>query len=391
MFFDFLGILPGGTMAERSKVFCDKAKSNNGYAFSVIVQYLQKLKERVEAKDMTAGTMKNRYQAVKLFCEMADITIAWKKISRGIPRVRNSADDRAPTIEEIRKIIEYPDRRIKAIVCTMVSSGIRVGAWDYLKWKHITPIERNGIVVAGKIIVYAGEEDEHFSFITPEAYHELHKWKEYRIHAGERLTNESWVMRNKWNTKKGYTRGLVTAPIKLQAEGVKRLVEDALWTQGVREKLEPGKKRHEFQTDHGFRKYFKTRCEIAGMKSMNIEILMDHSHYPRVSGSYYRISENELLEDYLRVVDELTIMDQRRPLTKVSNIGQKSNEHDHLLIEELRKKDNQIKDMWEKINEIEASRNEDRKEILQYIKRDQRRRDELWRSNQLKRGAAIIS
>jgi hypothetical protein len=100
MFFDFLGILPGGKMAERCKVFCDKAKSDNEYAFSVIVQYLQKLKERVEAKEITAGTMKNRYQAVKLFCEMADIIIAWKKISRGIPRVRNSADDRAPTLEE---------------------------------------------------------------------------------------------------------------------------------------------------------------------------------------------------------------------------------------------------------------------------------------------------
>jgi hypothetical protein len=101
---------------------------------------------------------------------------------------------------------------------------------------------------------------------------------------------------------------------------------------------------------------------------------MDHSHYPRGSGSYYRISGNELLEDYLLAVDELTIMDERRPLTKVSNIGQKSNEHDHLLIEELRKKDNQIKDMWEKINEIEASRNENRKEILQYIKCDHRHR-----------------
>jgi hypothetical protein len=38
----------------------------------------------------------------------------------------------------------------------MASSGIRVGAWDYLQWRHITPIERNGQVVAAKITVYAG-------------------------------------------------------------------------------------------------------------------------------------------------------------------------------------------------------------------------------------------
>ena len=65
---------------------------------------------------------------------MADISIPWKKISRGLPRGRNYADDRIPTDDEIRKLLEYPDRRIKSIVYTMTSSGIRLGAWDYLKW-----------------------------------------------------------------------------------------------------------------------------------------------------------------------------------------------------------------------------------------------------------------
>jgi hypothetical protein len=32
-------------------------------------------------------------------------------------------------------MLEYPDRRIKPIVYTMASSGMRLGAWDYLRWK----------------------------------------------------------------------------------------------------------------------------------------------------------------------------------------------------------------------------------------------------------------
>ena len=122
MFFDFISI-PTGSMAERPEAFCDKAKYYNGWGFSSIVKYLQMQKERVERKEISAGTMKNYFQAIKLFCD----------ISRGIPRSRKFADDRTPTIEEIQKITDYPDRIIKAIVCTMVFSGIRIGSWDYLR------------------------------------------------------------------------------------------------------------------------------------------------------------------------------------------------------------------------------------------------------------------
>jgi hypothetical protein len=53
----------------------------------------------------------------------------------------------------------------------MVSSGIHLGAWDYLQWKHIHPIrDENGAVIAGKLCVYAGDIEEYYSFITTESY-----------------------------------------------------------------------------------------------------------------------------------------------------------------------------------------------------------------------------
>ena len=62
-------------------------------------------------------------------------------------------------LKKLRKLIEYPDRRIKAIVNTMASSGIRIRTWDYLQWGHIRPIERDGETIAAKMIVYAGEDE----------------------------------------------------------------------------------------------------------------------------------------------------------------------------------------------------------------------------------------
>lgn len=207
--------------------------------------------------------------------------------------------------------MEYPDRRIKAIVCTTASSGIRLGAWDYIRWRDIRPVTRNEAVIAAKIVVYAEDAEEYFCFITPEAYHEVEKWMDYRKKSGELIDGNSSVLRNIWNTKQGFRRGFIDSPKKLKSTGVKRLMEDAIWNQGHRKKLERGKKRHEFQADHGLRRWFKTRCELAGMKPINIEVRMGHS--TGISDSYYRATENELLEDYLKAVDFLTI-DARKAL-----------------------------------------------------------------------------
>ena len=136
---------------------------------------------RVQNKEIVASTIQNYLKSIKLFCELADIEISWKRISRGLPKGKSYADDRIPTDDEIQKIIEYPDRRIKAIIYTMISSGIRLGAWDYLRWGNITPIQKDGMdVVAAKMIVYAGEDEEYFTFISSEAYLELRKWINYR-------------------------------------------------------------------------------------------------------------------------------------------------------------------------------------------------------------------
>ena len=47
-------------------------------------------------------------------------------------------DKYALTLEEINKLAEFNDLLIKPLVYLM-ALGIRLGALDYLKWKHIIP------------------------------------------------------------------------------------------------------------------------------------------------------------------------------------------------------------------------------------------------------------
>ena len=159
-------------------------------------------------------------------------------------------------------------------------------------------------------------------------------------------------MRDLWDTRVAQGRGLASLPKKLSSLGLKRLMERAIWAQGLRKKLEPGKKRHPYQANHSLRKWFKTRCEIAGMKPINIEKLMNHS--VGISDSYYRATENELLEDYLKAVDLLAINGDQTVLQKqVKALKERNEDSEYLVKAKLQEKDDQIEILVKKQEKFE--------------------------------------
>lgn len=48
--------------------------------------------------------------------------LSWKKIARGMERVRKAANDRAPTLEEIQRVIEY----LRAVDRFLTKNKLRV-------------------------------------------------------------------------------------------------------------------------------------------------------------------------------------------------------------------------------------------------------------------------
>ena len=351
-FFEFIEI-DGITIEEKARTFVTRSRNDRTWAFNNIMKFTYFHKQRVDRKEITGATVRNYVKSIKLFCEMADIPIQWNKITRGLPRGRKYADDRIPTLEEIKKLVEYPDRRIKAIVYTMASSGIRIGAWDYIQWGHIRQVEKNGEIVASKMIVYAGEDEEYFTFISPSAWHELKKWMDYRQTSGEKISDSSWVMRDLWDTRVAQGRGFASLPKKLSSLGVKRLMERAIWAQGLRTKLAPGKKRHPYQANHSLRKWFKTRCEISGMKPINIEKLMNHS--TGISDAYYRATENELLEDYLKSIDSLEINRESSNLRKqIDDLTSKAQTNEYVITAKLQEKDDALVTLSDQVMKLMA-------------------------------------
>lgn len=353
VFLDFLGYQ--GKFEDKAKTFYQNAASDPKWLSCKLVEFIQYQKERVQGNEIVESTIPNYFKAIKLFCVMNDISVNWQKLNKGLPTGRRAAEDRTPTKEEIIRLLDYPDRRVKPIVLAMLSSGIRVGVFDFLRWKHIIPLQDDQRkTIAAKVIVYPGDKEEYFTFITLEAYNAIKDWMDFRASFGETITGESWVMRDIWQTTNvsyGAKWGLATFPKKLQSSAIKRLIDRALWEQGIRKPLKKGERRHEFKTVHGFRKYFKTYCEQV-MKSINVEILMGHTI--GVSDSYYKPKEKEILEDYLKAIPILTLFSDTNELVQkeLEGLREKNENNEYLIKSKIQERDDAIKALSDQVLEL---------------------------------------
>ena len=133
------------------------------------------------------------------------------------------------------------------------------------------------------------------------------------------------------------------------------MIERAIWAQGLRKKLDPEKKRHPFTAVHSFRKWFKTRCEMAGMKPINIELLLSHS--VGISNSYYRPTENDILKDYLKICDFLSIDKENKLQQEFNKLREDKNKENYTIIAKLQDKEDKINKLLERdqITEVIAN------------------------------------
>ena len=353
VFLDFLKL--EGIYEQKALDFYQQALKNPKWLTFQLIKFLQFQKERAAKGEIVESTISNYFKAIKLFCEMNEIEVKWKIIKKGLLSGRHFSQDRAPTLEEIKKLLEFPDGRIKTIVLLMVSSGIRVGAFDYLKLKHLIPIfdEQHSQIIAAKIIVYAGDKEEYFSFITPEAYKQVIDWMDFRSSFGENITGESWIIRDIWqSTSYRYCHrvGLAQYPKRIKSSAIGTLISRALWEQDIRKTLQKGERRHEFKAFHEFRKFFKTQCEKV-MKSLLVKILMGHD--VGLANSYYKPSEKELLEEYLKVIDLLTINSESIVLNKhIRKLEEKNKENEYVIKGKLHERDEEIKSLTDQFSSM---------------------------------------
>jgi integrase len=154
--------------------------------------------EKARRGELCVNSIKTYLAGVQSFLESNDIVLNWKKIAKFYPeQVSNSL--RAYTKEEIAKLLSMGDLRDRCIILLMACTGMRVGAIKSLKLKHLTRLQGGNNI--GLLSVYPESKDDRYNtIIRPECMASLDEYIDYRRKQHEKITEESYIIRDKFAT-----------------------------------------------------------------------------------------------------------------------------------------------------------------------------------------------
>lgn len=124
-------------------------------------------------KRISKGYKRLVTSSIKHACEINDIILNWKKMKKFINSDKTGNEtngrDRGYTHEEIKKILDFVDQRIKTAILILASTGMRIGALHSVK---VSDLERVGDFCKVKVC-YDDPEEVYISYCSLNAFHIL--------------------------------------------------------------------------------------------------------------------------------------------------------------------------------------------------------------------------
>lgn len=254
--------------------------------------------------------------------------VDWERLKDMIPE-RIRTEYRAYRKDEIKSLLDVAPLRMRVIILLMTSGGMRVGALPTLKFKHIHELsndrppqapqavnERITGEALGTVGLYQDSKDRYYSFLNMECMTTLKRWIDYRMHMGENLTEESYVIRDHFGRNSKRTNR--AKPLK-QISIIRRMRQLVVKVLEDTDKL---------QTDHGFRKFFDTNLAISDVNHMFKELMMGHS--VGLDEIYFDAqnpaARQKILAEYMKASNALTINDEYRLRNEVAQLKEEASE-----------------------------------------------------------------
>jgi integrase len=265
---------------------------------SKIISHMEYLKE----------VKKLKYWSIQVYCaallhffEMNDVVLNTKKIKRFLPNDEGHYNqDRPYSTDEIVKILDKCDIRSRVIILLMTSTGMRIGALPCLRLSDIKKMNEFGLYL---VYVYSqSKKDRYYTFTTPECAKAIDDYLDFRNRCGEEFNEKSPLLRSKVTLDNPFT---AKAPKPTSVRAIQLIIEGLLKQAG------PGHNKNQVMRTHGFRKFYANQCSRAHIDYPTREYLIGHK-LPGQELSYNRLTEEDRLAEYVKVIPHLTINPTQR-------------------------------------------------------------------------------
>ncbi len=263
----------------------------------LIIKYLVSQKISSQYKTVIMASIKHA-------CEMNDVILNWKKLKKFIKSEKTDNEtngkDRGYTHEEIQTILEFSDQRLKTAFLVLASTGIRIGALQSIRIGDMERIDN-----LYKVTVYRGDREEYFTFTTPECAKDIDAYLDFRTRRGEKINQDSYLLVKKFSLK-SKVKGL-----QFRGRALWAILEDCISNSGLREidHVNPFK-RKQIPIFHGFRKFYTKQLVNSKLNPEIREMLLGHKI--GLASAYYKPTQEEMLNEYLKAVNLLTINEENR-------------------------------------------------------------------------------
>lgn len=301
-------------------------------------------------KDYANKTVHTWVQGVKRWLDLNSVPLEWSKVE--MPTTSEVREkDRAPTTEELKKLMGHTTQiKDKVVILLASSSGLRIGTLLSLKWGDVDYLSYPDVIKIkvereqGRKFGRGNGRDERHFFVTwasSETREALIEYRRYREMRGEVITPDKPLIGNDRDESK---------PLKLSAFGDRwyRLLKRS----GLDERSVNYHKLH----FHTLRKYFRSHC--IGVEESFREQWMGHKG-GYLDESYFRAEENRHLEEYRKAMPGFLLYGD--PVTS----------------EVVRGLDRRLAEANRKIVEMEKAKEEAEKERVKQRERDRKEMMEI--------------
>ncbi|MGC2428381.1 MAG: site-specific integrase [Nitrososphaeraceae archaeon] len=228
-----------------------------------------------------------------------------------------------------RNLIDISDLRFKVVISVLASTGMRIGAIAPLKLSNIEKNPKQGVY---KFTIYENTKDQYITFCSPECASYIDSYLEYRTRSGEKLTKDNFLIREQFDIND-------IEQIRKQGKGIsKDSIANILYSLAIKSGLRTtkhnsliGKERKAVPLAHGFRKFMTTQLVNSKVNPEIREMLLGHRI--GLASAYYRPTEDEMLDEYMKAVDNLTINPENRLRRKVEKLEVERSYVDQLRLE----------------------------------------------------------